>query len=306
MKPKIVVTKDLKFYKDQIERLKSLGDVTFYNKSPETSDEWLKRCKGADIICTGMLGFNTDKLYELKNVFISLPFVGVEFLEKQKLINNNIVVSNSPGCNKEAVSEWIIGMMLMYFRRLNKLTRTNLSKKEILETAISLYDKKITILGEGNIGKHLGKICTSLGMEVRFFKRRDNLLGSVKDADVVANCLSANATTKGLLNRDFFLSLKKGSFFVSIARPQVYDIKALKEALDKKILIGAADDAGGAKIGDVNDPNYKELFSHPKILVTPHISWNADIERRKSNDMMIENIEKWLKSTPINLVTDIL
>ena len=49
MKPKIVTTKDLNFYEDQIERLNTLGDVTYYSDDPKSTDEWLERCKGADI-----------------------------------------------------------------------------------------------------------------------------------------------------------------------------------------------------------------------------------------------------------------
>lgn len=301
--PKIVVTKNLKFYKDQIKRLKSLGDITFHKDDPKSTNEWLERCKDADIICTGIFGLKSDIVYQLKNVFISLPFVGVEFLDKKELKENNIVVSNSPGCNKEAVAEWVIGMMLMYFRRLCQLTKTtNQNKIEILKTATSLYNKKITILGTGHIGKQLGRICESFGMNVIFFKRGDDLIKSVKDADVIANCLSMNESSTGLLNKKFFSSLKRGSFFVSASRHQIYDIEALKDALDEDILIGAADDAANAEVGDVNEPDYKKLLNHPKILVTPHIAWNTDAERRKANDIMINNIEAWLNKKPINLI----
>ncbi|MBS3165549.1 hydroxyacid dehydrogenase [Candidatus Woesearchaeota archaeon] len=303
MKPKIVVTKNLHLYENQIKRLESLGKVTYYQDNPKSAEEWLQRCRGADIICTGIFGANSDKLYQLKKVFVSLPFVGVEFLDKKKLKQNSIVVANSPGCNQEAVSEWIIGMLLMYFRRLAQLTRTtDLPKDDILKTATSLYNKKITILGAGNIGKQLEKICKSLGMNVTFFKRRDNLLKLVKDADVIANCLSTNESSISLLDKKFFSSLKRGSFFISIARTQTYDVNALKEALDKGILIGAADDASGAEVGNVNDPQYRMLLNHPKIMVTPHIAWNSNIEIGKSNDMMIDNIEAWIKKKPINLI----
>lgn len=303
MKPKIVVTKNLKFYKDQVGRLESLGDVTYYQDIPKSPDEWLERCSGANIICTGIFGLKSDKLYELENIFISLPFVGVEFLDRKKLQERNIVVSNSPGCNKEAVSEWIIGMMLMYFRRLSQLTRTtDLPKDEILKTTTSLYNKKITILGAGHIGKQVGKICESFGMIVNFFKRENNLINSVKDADIIANCLSVNSTTDNLLNKDFFNSLKKGSFFISSSRSQIYDIEALKEALDKKILVGAADDAASIEVGDIKEAEYNSLLNHPKILVTPHIAWNTDAELRKSNDIMINNIEAWIAKKPINLI----
>lgn len=303
LKPKIVVTKNLKLYDDQIKRLRLLGDVTFHSNDPKSADEWFERCRDADIICTGISGLKSDKVYQLKNVFISLPFVGIEFLDKKKLKENGIVVSNSPGCNKEAVAEWIIGMMLIHFRRLCQLTRTkNPDKNEVLKTATGLNDKKIAILGAGHIGKQLGRICESFGMKVIFFKRGDDLIKSIKDADVIANCLSMNETTTGLLNKKFFSSLKRGSFFVSASRHQIYDIGALKDALDKDILIGAADDAANAEVGDINETDYKKLLNHPKILVTPHIAWNTDSERRKANDIMIDNIEAWLKKKPINLI----
>lgn len=300
---KIVVTKNLDLYEDQSKRLDGLGDVVYYDDSPETVDEWLERCKDADIICTGIFGLKSEKVYELKDVFISLPYVGVEFLDKERLKERNIIVSNSPGCNKEAVSEWIVGMMLMFFRRLSELNRvTDLPKDEILKITTSLYDKNITILGAGDIGKQLGKICDSLGMKVNFFQKGDNLIDSIKNADVIANCLSTNPSTIGLLDKDFFNSLKKGSLFISSSRSQIYDILALKDALDKGILIGAIDDSASSVVGDVDDVEYKNLLSHPKILVTPHISWNTDVEKRKANDMMIDNVEAYLKGEPINLI----
>ena len=91
MKSKIVVTKSFKFYKDQIERIESLGDVTFYNNDPESVEEWFDRCKDADVICTGIFGLKSEKLYELKDKFVSLPFVGAEFLDKERLKANNII-----------------------------------------------------------------------------------------------------------------------------------------------------------------------------------------------------------------------
>ena len=302
MKPKIVVTKNLQLYDDQKERLESLGDVTYYDVPPHSAEEWLERCNGVDIVCTGIFGLKSDKAYELKNVFISLPFVGVEFLDKQRLKERGIIVANAPGCNKEAVAEWIIAMILMHFRQLHTLTRTTQPKEKIINIAPGLWNKNITILGKGNIGVQLGKICEAFGMNVIFFERGDNLTGSVKDADIVANCLSVNETTLGLLDKKFFSSLKKGVFFVSASRHNTYDIEALKESLNNNIVSWVADDAADIEAWDVDDLEYKNLLAHPKILATPHIAWNADSEKRRANDLMIDNIEAWLKKKPINLI----
>jgi phosphoglycerate dehydrogenase-like enzyme len=55
-------------------------------------------------------------------------------------------------------------------------------------------------------------------------------------------------------------------------------------------------------VGNVNRPEYKELLNPPKIYITPHIAWNTDIVRKRANDMVIDNVEAWLKKKPINLI----
>lgn len=296
----IVVAKDLKFFPKHYKRLDSLGAVTYYKQPAKDPVEWYERCENANIICTGQYHGFYEKVYELKDVFISLPLVTIDPLDPKILRERNITISNSPGGNTEAVVEWIIGMILMNFRSLHTLTRTK--SKNNLTTGKSLVGKNITILGKGYIGRYLGTICASFGMKIQFFQRGDNLKKSIEKANIVVNCLSVNSSTENLLDRDFFLSLKKGSFFVSVTRPAIYDIEALKEALDRRILIGTADDAGGAKVGDVTEDHYKQLLNHPKISVTPHIAWNSESERKKSNDIMIDNVKAWINKKPIHVV----
>ncbi|MBN1646064.1 hypothetical protein JW868_03440 [Candidatus Woesearchaeota archaeon] len=139
-------------------------------------------------------------------------------------------------------------------------------------------------------------------MNVNVFKKGDDLIVSIKEADVVVDCLALNDSTKGLLNRDFFQSFKKGSFFITITSTQIYNLDALKEALNQGIIAGAASDAGSAQSGNVRDPKYLTILDHPKILATPHIAYNSDVTKRVCYDMMIDNIEEWLKGKPINLV----
>jgi len=300
---KIVVTQDLGLTPKDIEKLKQLGDLTIYNELSKTPEEWLERCKDADIICTGKFGLKTEKTYELKNVFFALPFVGVEFFDKERLKANNITVSYCPGCNKDAVSEWIIGMIINLLRDLPKMiNNTTLSKGVIPKETLGLTNKKVTIIGKGNIGSRVGKICEALDMQVNYFTRNNNLIKSVETADVIVNTLSKNPSSENLLNETFFNSLKKESFFISVTSPSIFDTDAMLKSLDNNILFKVAIDAGGIQVGDVNDEYYKKLLNHPKVLVTPHIAYNTDITDEVSNKMMIENIEAWLNKNPINIL----
>ncbi len=300
---KIVVTQDLGLNKEERERLNKLGEVIYYENLSTTLDEWFSRCKDADIICTGRFGFASEKLYELENKFFSCPIVGVGFLNLEKLKEKNILVARAPGCNSEAVSEWVIAMVLNLFRDLlNYVNNLSLPVGVTPERTKGLVGKNITILGKGNIGLQVGKICEDFGMNVKYFIRNDDLVESIKNADVVVNTLSLNKETTGLLDKQFFNSFKKGAYFITITSIQMHDTNAILEALDKNILAGVANDCGSIQNGDVLDLSYMKFAKHPKVLATPHISYNTDTTDRKGSKMMIDNIEAYLKDKPINLI----
>lgn len=297
---KIVIVQDLGLSQEQIKRLKKLGKTKFYHDTINSTKEWLRRCQNADIICSDFGGLQ-EGIYQLKDKFISLPFVNVGWIDKKKIKKNKVIVANSPGCNKEAVAEWIICMMLMLMRKFPKfIDNTKLDTSKFPEITKGLPGKNVAILGKGNVGTIVGKICQAMSMKVKYFTRGNNLLNSVKNAEVVINCLSSNPSTIGLLNKKFFNFLKNGSYFLSVTPPDVYDSKAMISALDKN-LAGVADDCAKISVGDAKDPYFKRLAKHPKIIATPHIAFNTDVSAKVANDIMIANIEAHLKGKMINI-----
>jgi phosphoglycerate dehydrogenase-like enzyme len=165
----------------------------------------------------------------------------------------------------------------------------------------SLYRKKILIMGGGRIGQYVGKICKALGMKVSFWKRGDALVDMMGDADVVYSALPLNDQTKGLLGAKEFGAMKKGSYFVSTSHNKIYDHRSLLDALNEN-LAGVAIDLEGISVGDYKDEAYRAFKDHPKVLVTPHIAWKTDYAVRKSYDIMIDNVEAFVKGNPTNLV----
>ena len=297
---KIVVTSKMDFSPEQKARLQRLGDVTFYDDQVTSPDEWLKRVNGYEIICSWMAGLR-EKYSELSNVFISVPFVGVGTFADPKIIKaKNITISNSPGCNRHAVSEWIIYMMLTSKRRLDKyLGTTEVVPISPPETGLAF--KTVAILGYGNIGKRVGEICKGLEMKDLYFKRGDNLLELVKDADFIVDTLSTNSTSKGLLNKNFFNSVKKGAVFISVTTDAITDIDAMLVALNEGKLSFVCHDIANAKPGDAKNELYNKLRLHPNTFVTPHIAGFSDVTTQIGNDIMIDNVEAWLKGKPINV-----
>ena len=78
------------------------------------------------------------------------------FADPTVLKANNITLCNSPGCNRHAVSEWIVFMILESHRHLRHYINTD----ERLTTPLppsttSLAGRRVTVLGKGNIGRRV-------------------------------------------------------------------------------------------------------------------------------------------------------
>jgi len=296
---KIAIVQNFDFLPYQVKKIKSLGDVEFYEDA-NSAEEWLERCQKADIVCSASEFMETE-VYKLKDKFFTIPMVGYSWLDIEKLKLNNIKLANCPGCNKYAVSEWVIGMTLELLRGFSKLTNTTVSENEIKQ-AVGLKGKSITILGKGNIGQLVGKVFEDLGAKITFFDKNDELIEKTKNADIIINSLSTNPSTIGLLNNEFFENLKKGSYFISITTTEIYDNKAMLEALDNGTLAGVATDCASASIRNTKDEYYQAISKHPRILATPHIAWSTDVSTQDENDMMIENIDAFINGESKNIV----
>ena len=300
--PKIVVTQDLNIQPDQLARLKSLGELTMYPDVPATYDEWLARVQDADIICSGKFGLE-QKGQELKNKFISLPFVSVSWYDSVKGKADNLLVANAPGSNKDAVADWAIAMLINLTRSLPaQINQQPYAKGEMQPPVPGLTGMQVCILGAGNVGGKIGAVCEALGMQVSYYRRGDSLQEKTKDCDCVVNALALNPQTRNLLDGTFFNGLKKGAYYITVANNEISDTEAMLAALDKGILSGVATDCATIQVGDAYDPYFVRLSKHPNVLATPHIAFNTTTSARVGVDVMIDNIEAWLAGNPINLV----
>ncbi|MHB1865394.1 MAG: NAD(P)-dependent oxidoreductase [Candidatus Saccharimonadales bacterium] len=300
---KIVVTNHQDLTSKQKARLDSLGDVTYYESLP-TGKEYLERIKGADVICSGTAGLK-DVYAQVKDVYITVGFVNVAFLDLNVLKKNNVTISNAPGANKYAVSEWIIAMMIILTRKLDSFLNSNerFRKDGKLPPLVEgLAGRSLTVLGMGNIGTRVGEVAASLGMKVSYFKRGDDLHKLVKNADFVVDTLSSNPSSCGLLGASFFKSMKKGAYFVTVTGSSIINEDAMLKALDEGQLAGVATDCGKILVGDTEDPYYQKFLKHPKVLVTPHVSYNTTLSMKTGGDIMIDNVESWIKGKPQNIV----
>jgi glycerate dehydrogenase len=283
---------------NQKKRLETLGTVT-YLPGPSSAEELIKQSEGADILLSEK-PFLFESLPKLKNIFVAFPFVELGEFNTDELKVNKVFLANAQGGNRASIIEWVMFMTISLFRKFTPLVRATEDQPFALQE--SLEGKKVLIIGKGNIGTKIAIPCEAFGMIVTFYERGDDLLAKSKDVDVVINALNTNSSSKNLLNEEFFMSLKRGTYFVSFVRQHTYDLHALIKSINAGIVGGAAIDCDPEKFGDTTNDFYKTCLSNEKILVTPHVAFSTKQAMANGIEIAVQNIEAFVAGKPQNIL----
>lgn len=142
-------------------------------------------------------------------------------------------------------------------------------------------DFRICVLGLGAIGTSIAQKLAMNGYPVTGWSRRQKTVGGVtcvagddalktalSDTDVLVNVLPLTEATKGLLNREKLIWLKRGGFVINISRGSIIEDAALLGLLDTEHITAATLDVFD------QEPLYERsaYWSHPDVHVTPHMS----------------------------------
>lgn len=280
-------------------RLNAFGEVKYF-PSPSSSEELLKQAEGANVLYSDG-AFLLASLPKLKNIFVTYPYVELGVFNSEELKNNGVMIANSQGGNRPSIIEWVMFMTLSLFRKFIPLVRV--SKNIPVDVQESLDGKKVLIVGKGSIGTKIAIPCKAFGMKVDFFQRGDDLFAKSANVDLVINALNCNSTSKNLLDEKFFMSLKKGTYFISFVRQYTYDLNGLLKSIDNGITGGAAIDCDPEKFGDTTNEFYQKALSNQNVLVTPHIAWSSKQALINGAEIAVQNIESFIAGKPQNILT---
>lgn len=296
---KIALDGDFNFTDDQLARLRAIGEVQKIDESA-TDEEWLKLVQGYDVICTWgdhVLG----NLENLSDVLVTYPYTELGSFDSSKLEAKNVFVANAQGGNRKSIAEWALFMALSLYRQFPTFLRT--TTQHPFTSTDSLEGKRVLVIGHGTIGTEVGERCAAFGMTVEYFNRGEDLAQKSADADLVINALNCNPSTKQLLDENFFMGMKKGSYYLTFSRPWTYDIDGLIAAIDAGVVGGAAIDCDPEPLFDVSNDFYKKCLSNEKILVTPHVAGVTKQAATNGLEIMVQNVEAYVAGKPQNILT---
>jgi len=298
---KIALDGEFGFSEEQRKRLDAVGELVSLEEA-KSNNMWLEAVQGYDVVCTwGDGGYALANLSKLKNVLVTYPYTELGSFDSAQLAKNNVFVANSQGGNRKSIVEWTMFQILSLYRQFPKFLRT--TEQYPFTSTESLEGKNVLIIGHGTIGAEVGERCEAFGMVVDYFNRGDDLKAKTAQADVVVNALNCNPSSENLLNADFFLSMKEGSYYVTFARPYTYDIDGLIGAIEAGgTVAGAAIDCDPEPLFDVSNDFYKKCLSSDKILVTPHVAGVTKQAAVNGLEIMVSNIEAYLQGNPRNII----
>lgn len=242
--------------------------------------------------------------------------VGMDNIDVEYAKSKNIQVVNTPAASSLSVAELVIGHIFAMARSLdysNKQMPINGQKefaqlKKTCSKGIEVHGKTLGIIGFGRIGQALGKLGLSLGMRIFAYDpyiSEANLElefdGSQKIKvpmktrpldDVLANSdfISMHVPGGEVITAKEIKKMKKGVMLVNAARGGVINENDLLEGLNSGHIAHAALDVF------VGEPSpRKEILSHPKISLSPHIGGSTEEAQQRIALELAEKIIHFLK-----------
>ena len=302
---------NLRVKEEQFNRIKDLGYevVCIPEKKLQNSAE----TDDADIL-VAYNPFETLDISKMKNLkYIILTSVGFDQLPKEKILAQNIQVSNNRGGYSIPMSEWIVMCILEIYKKARGFHIKQDKKLWNMDLSLSeLYGQRIGFLGTGTIAVESAKRLKAFGVElwgyntdgrdIKYFDEcfsKDQIDEIFKNCDVVVSTMPCTAETEGMLNKDKFALMKDGSSFINVGRGKLVKEDDLVQFLDK--FKGVALDVFE------NEPlrDDSPLWEAENVIVTPHNCWASDRNRERVDQMIYSNLKKYIKGETVSNLVNI-
>lgn len=249
--------------------------------------------------------------------------VGLDSVDLEEATRRGILVTNTPGANRESVAELALSFMLALARRIPQAQKAmaNMPKgdigifsallKQYSLTGIDLESKPLGIIGTGRIGSTVARKCiAAFDMKVKGYdpyvssevmksfgvEKVERLEDMLPKIDFLTVHCPLNQETRGMVGKKELAQMKKGAYVVNTARGGIVNEKALLEALNSGHIAAAALDVWEIEPPDPKDP----LLNHPNLIGTPHYAGTTEESLYRVGIAAVEEVVRVLRGEPPN------
>ena len=218
------------------------------------------------------------------------------------------------GASAVAIAEWTLAMMLDCEKQLPSSYITSPPDDWFATPNLgTLANKTLGLIGFGAIGQQIAKRALAFDMQVvakvRTFRespvpgvvlveRLDELL---QQADHLVLALPATPDSEQLINAQALAKTKPGVHIVNVARASIIDQEALLPLLDSGHIARASLDV----IKPEPLPEDHWAYSHPRVFLSPHISWNSPEVMSNIMNSFLVNLKAFSQGEDLSGVVDV-
>lgn len=248
---------------------------------------------------------------------LQLQSAGADVYIQPGVLPDSVDLCNATGAYGLAVAEHMFAGILAVIKKLH-LYRDNQRKPvwQGLGLVGTMWNSTVLIIGPGDIGGTLARMCRALGAHIICVRRRrtekpdfadevytsEELDSVLPRADVVAMVVPGAPDTVHLLSRERIALCKDGVVIANAGRGTAIDTDALADAVDS------------GKVGyaflDVTDPEPlpldHPLWTKPNVFLTPHVAggYNMIETQLRIAGVVAKNIRHWLNGEPRENIVD--
>jgi erythronate-4-phosphate dehydrogenase len=227
-----------------------------------------------------------ESLLKNSNVrFIVTATIGYDHIDTDYCRRNNIAWTNAPGSNAQSVAQYVTSALLQLSLKKN----------------FSLTEKKIGIIGVGNVGSKVAESSIILGMKVllndppREEKEGKHNFCSLQqiceEADIITLHVplihEGKHKTYHFLDHTFFSRLKKKPILINTARGEIISSQILKKALYNHYIDDLVLDCWE------NEPFIDRELLRETSIGTPHIAGYSLDGKANATMMSVRSVSKF-------------
>ncbi len=222
-------------------------------------------------------------------------------------VPEGVVLCNGRGIHDTSTAELALTLTLASLRGVPEFVRAQDAGEWRPERRESLADKRVLIVGHGQIGAAIETRLVAFEAEVVGVARHprpgvhaiEELPELLSDVDVVVLVVPGTHDTRHLVDAAFLARMRPGALLVNVSRGSVVDQDALADALYAGTVRAAV---------DVTDPEPlpagHRLWQAPNLLISPHVGGASSAMWPRAYRVVREQLERYARGEPLaNQVT---
>ncbi len=282
-------------------------------------EEVATRIADADIVISNKAPLSREALSRAPRLkMIAVAATGTDIVDLAAARERGIIVSNIRNYAKHTVPEHTFALMLALRRSILPYRQSVLDGRWQEAAQFCFFDHPIAdlggstlgIIGNGTLGKAVGRIAGAFGMTVLVAGRKGS--SEVKPgqtpfdevmrrADAITLHCPLNAETRGIIGTREFALMERKPILINTGRGGLVDEQALEQALEKGEIAAAGFDVTDGEPPAADSPMMR-IAARPNVILTPHVAWASREAIQALADQLIENIELFIAGTPRNVV----